>query len=122
MAQRRTVLVVEDDGDILRSIEDALAIEGYDVLVASNGAEALDVLRAGRRPHLILLDLMMPVLNGFEFLDQQRRDAAFASIPVVLLSADTHAREMAAASRTNGYLQKPFKFRELLAAVRHHAA
>ena len=85
--------------------------------MASNGAEALELLRAGARPALILLDLMMPILDGFEFLEQQKLDPTLAAIPVVIMSADSNTKVKAAAVSAAGYLQKPFKLELLFAAV-----
>src|SRR4051812_12376876 len=64
-----------------------LEVEGYEVTSAGNGREALDRLGGGPRPDLILLDLMMPVMTGWEFLDQRKQDPRLAAIPVVILSA-----------------------------------
>lgn len=84
-----TIMVVEDDADVLDVIALTLEDHGYSVLVAANGRQALDKLRAAEhRPALILLDLMMPVMDGRQFREAQRRDPALADVPVVLLSAD----------------------------------
>ncbi len=79
-----TLLLVEDDPDIRESVSELLEEEGYCVWQATNGREALDVLEAGCRPDVILLDLMMPVMTGWEFLSRQQ--ALDASIPVCVIS------------------------------------
>ncbi len=117
----KTILVVDDDADILLSITDSLTDAGYAVITALNGMEALERLRQGARPALILLDLMMPLMDGFEFLALRRREAVWVAIPVVILSADPSAREKAAAESVSGYLQKPIKLQRLLDTVAKYA-
>jgi two-component system, chemotaxis family, chemotaxis protein CheY len=80
------VLVVEDDTDILSTMEELLTLSGYSVSLARNGLEALQCLDT-QRPCVILLDLMMPVMNGRQFLEHRRGDQALAQIPVIVLSA-----------------------------------
>ena len=117
----KTVLVVDDDADIRGSVEEALRDEGYAVLSAENGAVALEQLRAGSRPALILLDLMMPVMSGYEFRDAQRNDPAMSEIPIVIFTADGNARGKAAKVGAPAYIQKPFKLKNLLEVVERHA-
>ncbi|MBI5478974.1 MAG: response regulator [Deltaproteobacteria bacterium] len=114
------VLVVDDDPDIRDMIGQALELEGWRVVGAANGEEALRVAREGPRPDVILLDLMMPVMNGWEFLDDQRRDERLAAIPVVLISGDERLKEKAAKARVAGFLKKPMDLMELLDAVQRH--
>jgi CheY-like chemotaxis protein len=92
--------------------------EGYDVHCASNGQEALDALRAGYRPALILLDVLMPILDGEEFRQEQLRDPRFASIPVIVVSA-AHFPETVSADH---YVRKPFEVQELLDAIHEQVA
>ena len=114
----RLILVVEDDFYIRESVRELLEGEGHTVFSAENGAHALAELEAMRQPpDLILLDLMMPVKDGFQFRTEQRADARFAHIPVVVMSADPHLdshRDLLAA-RT--YLHKPLDIDQLLAAT-----
>jgi len=87
----RTVLVVDDDIGIRELLTRSLSFEGFDVIEAANGLDALTQLRNGRRPSVIVLDLRMPVMDGWAFRIAQRADPKFARIPVVILSgADTH--------------------------------
>jgi CheY-like chemotaxis protein len=88
MTSARAVLLVDDDPDIRDSVGECLRDEGYEVHTAGNGQEALDRLAFGLRPSVILLDLMMPVLNGFEVLDALRARADWQAIPVVVVSAN----------------------------------
>jgi CheY-like chemotaxis protein len=117
---RKTILIVEDDGATRESLGLILGTQGYGVLGAANGQEALGLLRSGPYPDLILLDLMMPVMDGWQFRREQDRDAALAAIPVVVLSADGSVQQKAAALRATGYLQKPVEVESLLEAIRRY--
>ncbi len=116
----RRVLVVEDDADVRTMISIMLTIEGYDVSTAENGREALDLLRRGDHPDLILLDLMMPVMNGWQFRAEQVRDPDLARIPAVVISGGDriveHSRTLGAAD----YLRKPIDLDVLLATVQRY--
>ena len=81
------ILLVEDDEDIRETVFECLVEEGYRVHAATHGAEALAWLREGGRPALVVLDLLMPVMNGAEFLASLRRDGALAPVPVLLMTA-----------------------------------
>jgi CheY-like chemotaxis protein len=110
----KSVLVVEDDPLIRGAMQLLLEWEGYRVAWAANGRQALDLLRSGERPSCILLDLMLPVPNGWQFRREQQRDPALAAIPVVVVSA----ADRAACLRASGHVQKPFQPEELLEAIR----
>lgn len=113
------VYVVDDDLDIRSSLTEILEFKGYRVIEAANGQEALDRLHTGARPCLILLDLMMPVLNGWEFRSRQLQDERLAAIPVVILSGAGRAAE-ASCLGAAGFLPKPLELSELLATVERH--
>ena len=81
------VMIVEDDRDTREMLEHFLELEGFAVRTAVNGAAALESLRHGHRPQVILLDLMMPVMNGWQFREAQRRQPQLADIPVVVVTA-----------------------------------
>lgn len=83
----RSILLVEDDPEIRESLKEALELEGYDVVPAANGREALDRLAHERKPCLILLDLMMPVMNGWEFAEALQGNAELAAIPIIVVTA-----------------------------------
>lgn len=87
MAPVQTILIVEDDPLLSESMAELLTDAGYAVAAALNGADALTYLRTHAAPQLILLDLMMPVVDGFAFRREQLRDKALARIPVIVLSA-----------------------------------
>ena len=110
------VMVMEDDPDIRNSITTALSDEGYLVMAASNGQEALTTLGVESQPDLILLDLMMPVLNGFDFLTEVRRHPRWSFIPVIVASANQGYEP--ADLKTFAVLRKPFDLYALLESVR----
>jgi CheY-like chemotaxis protein len=113
------VLVVEDDADILRAVVQVLEDEGIAVQSADNGRSALAALRApgAPRPCLILLDLMMPVMDGWAFRAEQLRDPALSDIPVIILTADGSAAEKSAGMNGAGALRKPVELLTLLEAI-----
>lgn len=111
-----SVLVVDDESDIREAVAEVLADEGYEVLGARDGAEALQKLRE-HHPDLVLLDLMMPRMNGWEFRAAQKGDPDCSGIPVIVVSALGRATGFDA----DDYLQKPFEVDRLLTAVRQHA-
>ena len=81
------ILVVDDDPDIRDSLREVLEDEGYNTVCVANGREALNYLRSGKRPCVILLDLMMPVMDGWQFRREQKQDVAFADIPLIVITA-----------------------------------
>lgn len=114
------VLVVEDDSAIRDALRELLEHEGYEVLWAANGLEALARLRGGQSPRLILLDLGMPVMDGWEFRHAQRRDPAIAPIPVVVISAEHGLESKIRSLEPDGFLPKPFQLDALLATVHRY--
>jgi two-component system response regulator MprA len=117
MEPRSCLLVVDDDHDILLSLQDALEMEGYRVATASTGREAQEALEHGLRPDLILLDLMMPGVSGWGFRAWQRSRQEFVSIPVVIVSGQGLSAREVARLGADGYLPKPLDLDELLATV-----
>lgn len=112
------VLVVEDDEDIREAVAESLEEAGYGVWLASNGAIAIDELRASADlPCLILLDLMMPMMDGAQFLQEMRQDPRLSSLPVVVVTADGNAIAKAAALGTHAGLKKPIQLDDLLSTV-----
>ena len=112
-----TILLVEDDFDVREALAEALRDEGYTVECAVDGEQALEYLRTGQRPGLILLDLMMPRMTGSEFRMVQKVDPQLCGVPVVLLSADARMEEKARALETDGAIKKPIDLNELLACI-----
>jgi CheY-like chemotaxis protein len=109
-----SVLVVEDDIDVREALVFFLEAEGYDVVEAGHGAEALERLKEDPGIGLILLDLMMPVMNGWEFRAAQIKDPNLAAIPVVIITADHSAAKKAADAGAAGCLLKPVELPHLL--------
>src|SRR5688572_18631294 len=109
----RSILVIEDDKDIREALHDSLHMIGYRVQVASNGQEALDVLGRMEPPCLILLDLMMPIMDGWEFRAKQKNIPKIANIPVVVVSADGNAKLKASKMNAQDGLTKPIDFEAL---------
>lgn len=112
-----SILIVDDDVDIRREVSEILREEGWEVLTASNGGEALRLLRSSLPASLILLDLMMPGTSGWEFRRAQLADPAMAAIPVLVFSSFDSGPRNAADLHANGYLSKPFSIAELLGAI-----
>jgi two-component system, chemotaxis family, chemotaxis protein CheY len=106
--------VVEDDADIRETLQLILELEGYAISTAGNGLEALEILRSGVRPGLILLDLMMPVMGGWEFLELVQREPRLAGIPVVLVTAFA---DRAGNLPVKAVIPKPIEMEEMLRLV-----
>jgi len=116
-ASGRALLVVEDDADIRETLDGLLSMEGFHVTGCSNGREALEWLHSSPKPDVILLDLMMPVMDGWQFRVAQKHDPDLAQIPVVALSADATAK--AAAIDADAYLKKPVEYETLIDTLDH---
>jgi CheY-like chemotaxis protein len=115
------VLVVDDDEDIRESLRDFLEDHGYETSGAGHGREALDQLaRPDARPCLIILDLMMPVMDGKTFRDEQVRNPRLADIPVIIISAFRDSANMARDLRVPNHLPKPLNLDVLLTMIREN--
>lgn len=114
------VLVVDDDSGIRETLAEVLHDEGYDVVTAMHGRDALDKLRAdGRQPCVILLDLMMPVMTGGQFYAEQQKDPKLASIPVVIISADGNVANKAQPFGGE-FIAKPVRVEKVLEVIHRH--
>jgi DNA-binding response OmpR family regulator len=115
---RKKILVVDDEDDILHFLELVLREKGYDVSTASGGHEALTKAQL-ERPHLILLDIMMPQMDGWEVLKLLRVDEETAEIPVAMLSARTEAKDRVQGLQEGAidYICKPFSLQDLLVKI-----
>ena len=111
------ILLVEDDVDVREALVEALSDRGYTVDTAGDGLVALQVLRGGKRPGVILLDLMMPRMDGVEFRTAQRADPKLADLPVVLLSADARMEEKARAMKVQDAIRKPIDLEQLYRVI-----
>lgn len=119
-AAERTILIVDDDADIRTTVAEILRDEGYQVTTAGNGREALELLTAkdAALPNLILLDMMMPIMDGTAFRREQVKNRALASIPVITFTAFGSMSDMSWAA---GHLPKPLRLNMLLGIVAKHA-
>jgi len=116
LQKTHTILVIDDEPDMLQLLERILTSEGYRVIPAADGNYGLTLVR-GTRPDLILLDIMMPGLNGFMVLDSIRK---YSDVPVIMVTAKrgTEALQKALDLGADDYVEKPFRPGELLARVR----
>src|SRR5215471_8629040 len=112
------VLIVEDDAALREALAQVLTDEGYELLSARDGLEAVNFLKKGHRPDVILLDLSMPVVNGWEFRMFQKRDRDLADIPVILITAGGYTQEEVAWLEPSAMLHKPLDLPELLSVIR----
>lgn len=115
---RWTILIVEDDADIRDTLQHLLEASGYRAAPASNGQVALELLETIGRPCLILLDLMMPVMDGWAFLSALEQDDALADVPIVIVSAYTD--KVTSLERAQQILKKPVDIHALMEVVRQH--
>ncbi len=113
----KTVLVVEDDKNIRDTFQDILEMEGYEVITAINGKEGLDKLSHGPKPDLVLLDMIMPVMSGQEFLSEVSKKPNLSKIPVIVVSATADKVHTAGAV---AFLKKPADIDTLLKLVASH--
>jgi CheY-like chemotaxis protein len=117
----REVLVVEDDSDLRESLSQALRDHGFGVTPTTNGQEALNLLRAGANPSVILMDLLMPAMNGWQLRSELRRDPDLSQIPQVVISAYMDETEQVVlALPPEDCLRKPFHLRILIDALERH--
>jgi CheY-like chemotaxis protein len=114
------ILIVDDDTASVEALSFLLEGAGHRVVRAENGREALERLRAADSFCVILLDVMMPVMNGYEFREEQLKDPRLASIPVIVVTADGAAREKARQLGSDKYFLKPFSPPDLLRAIDEH--
>jgi CheY-like chemotaxis protein len=112
------ILVVEDDKDLRDSLCEALELEGYSTVGAENGQAALNYLGTGARPCVILLDLMMPVMDGWTFRREMMKTESLAAIPVIVMTAATPARTAAIDAQV--ILYKPLHMSKVVGTVQEH--
>lgn len=116
----KCVLVVDDDVDIRESLEMALGAHGYSAIMAEDGAEALATLRDGTRPCLILLDLMMPGMNGIEFRAAQTRERDLSEIPVVVITGAGKLADDNTETLGVEIMRKPIELKTLISTVKRY--
>jgi two-component system alkaline phosphatase synthesis response regulator PhoP len=115
------ILVVDDEADLVETIRFSLELEGYNVLVASNGEEGLNLARQ-EKPDLILLDLMLPKLDGYKVCRLLKFDERYKHIPILMLTAKTQEKDKILGKETgaNEYITKPFDMDELMAKIKSY--
>jgi CheY-like chemotaxis protein len=119
-SSQRSILIVDDDADIREALLDVLADHGFYAVAVKNGREALDHLRLGARPRLILLDAMMPVMDGVSFRREQLVDPELSALPVLMISAGSRAALDARDLGLVGVMSKPIDLDALLEVVLRH--
>jgi CheY-like chemotaxis protein len=122
LSEQRPILIVDDDEDIRDLLSLALELRGYRAVAARDGIEALEWLALGDEPAFVLLDMMMPRLDGEGFVAAVRREPSLRRIPIVLLSGHREVTRKAVELDTAGFLVKPIRTEELLAVVRKFTA
>jgi CheY-like chemotaxis protein len=120
MVSPRHIMLVEDDPSIQGAVSLLLEREGFTVTCACNGREALRTLDAGYAPELILLDMVMPVMDGQAFRVAQQQDPRLAEIPVVVLSATSAVEQRAELPPPSAVMSKPFDLDQLLDVIEQH--
>lgn len=118
--QAADILLVEDDDGLGAILAAVLQDQGYAVARVSNGREALQRLATGRPPRLILLNLVMPLMNGWDLREQLKKLPELAEIPVVVLSGVSHLEKKAAALGATDSFTKPYNIKALVDTVRHY--
>jgi CheY-like chemotaxis protein len=119
----RTALIVDDDKHIREALREYLNGDGFEVVCAADGQEALEVLQQGTRPDVIVLDLLMPVMDGWDFRAAQLRDPALAKVPVVIISASGFsAATVVSQLKAADYLAKPLNPGMLVDVLRRVSA
>lgn len=116
----KTILIIDDSEVVLTMAMDALVQAGYEVLTATNGIEANRFIFSKKRPDLIIMDIMMPMLDGNKKAKLLKENEVSKDIPILLLSSksEKEMRELAAEAGANGYILKPFSAEELIAKVK----
>ena len=112
-----SVMVVDDDADVREVMMEAITFTGADVTSAENGRVALDKLLAGARPSVILLDLMMPDMDGWAFRAEQRKHPDLALIPIIVFTAHRVTRDVERELEAQAYLNKPLGLDELISTL-----
>jgi CheY-like chemotaxis protein len=120
IASRNSILIIEDDQEIREALEEILRFEGYEVGSVKNGKEGLDYLHKASAPSVILLDMMMPVMNGYQFLAAYQEEPSFSGIPVIVLSADNALEDKLKQFQVRFFLKKPIELERLLELVKQH--
>jgi two-component system alkaline phosphatase synthesis response regulator PhoP len=119
MKQKPKILVVDDDVDLVKVMKGTLESKPFDVIVAYNGKEGLEKAKK-EKPDLIILDIMMPVMDGFNFAEQFSKDPSIAKIPVLALTSFSDSLGQPFTFEVSEYIRKPLKPKDLIAKVEEH--
>ena len=119
MKQKPKILIVDDDVDLVKVMKGTLESKPFDVIVAYNGKEGLEKAKK-EKPDLILLDIMMPVMDGFNFAEQFSKDPSIAKIPVLALTSFSDSLGQPFTFEVSEFLRKPLKPKDLIAKVEEH--
>lgn len=111
----RALLIVDDEVDLRESLQEYFEDRGYRVRTAANGQEAMEAMAQGELPCVVILDLIMPIMNGREVYDRMQQDARLAGVPVIVSTSDPSRAPAGVPT-----LRKPIDLRRLLAVVQHH--
>lgn len=117
----KRILVVEDDNSIRELLVELLQSEGYEVAAAVNGLEGIKYLQANGNPDLILIDLMMPIMDGYTFRSEQMKNAEWSKVPVVVMSAEANAKEKMKNFGITAFLSKPVELDTILKTVEKYS-
>jgi len=119
MAEKHRILLVDDEQSIVKMVGKRLEVEGFEVLIAMDGQDGLSKAQA-EHPDLIILDLMLPKLNGYEVCTMLKQDARYQKIPVILFTAKAQEKDekLGIECGANAYVRKPFRAQELLERIR----
>ena len=119
MAERLRILLVDDEPSIVKMVGKRLEVEGFDVLIATDGQDGLAKART-ESPDLIVLDLMLPKLNGYEVCTMLKQDSRYQKIPIVLFTAKAQEKDekLGMECGADAYVRKPFRAQELLGKIR----
>jgi CheY-like chemotaxis protein len=114
---KKKILIIEDDNSIRELLTELLESEGYSVSSVSNGVEGLKFLKAGNEPNLILVDLMMPIMDGYAFRVEQLKNSQWSKIPTVVMSAEANAKDKLKHYNVTAFLSKPVELDVILNTV-----
>lgn len=119
MTGKRRILVIEDEPDLVQMVKVRLESNGYEVLVAHDGQEGLRIART-ERPDLLILDLMLPKVNGYEVCTMLKQDTRYQKIPIIMFTAKAQEKDekLGLECGADAYVRKPFDAKELLGQIR----
>lgn len=118
----KSILIIEDDVSIRELLVELLESEGYKVFSAENGLEALSILNKGTKLNLIIVDLMMPVMDGYAFRKEQLKNDSWSNIPTIVMSAESNAKEKLKSYNVTAFFSKPIELETILQMIKKYAS